>query len=109
VLFAPALQLDARFLARAAGALSSSEIAALSPSDNLKRGHPPTVIFHGEFDLTVPIRTAREYATKVKGLDGKCTVVGFADQPHGFYHGEPFVWETLKQVEAFLREQQLLK
>jgi acetyl esterase len=109
VLFAPALQLDARHAARAAGAHSPTEVVALSPFDHLRRGHPPTIIFHGEFDTTVPIRTAREYAAKVKDLGGQCAVIGFADQPHGFYHSEPFVWETLKQVEAFLREQQLLK
>ncbi len=46
---------------------------------------------------------------KVKAHAGQCTVVGFTDQPHGFYHGKPFVSETLKQAEVFLREQQLLE
>jgi acetyl esterase/lipase len=75
----------------------------------LRQGHPPTLILHGEFDTTVPIRTAREYAAKMNDLGGRCTVIGFANQPHGFYQGEPCVWETLKHVEAFLREQKLLK
>jgi acetyl esterase/lipase len=109
VLFAPALQLDGRRAANAAGARSPDEVSALTPFNHLKRGHPPTIIFHGEADTTVYIRTAREYAAKVKEHGGQCTVVGFADQPHGFYHGEPFVRETLKQAAVFLRAQQLLE
>lgn len=66
VLFAPALQLDGRRAANAAGARSSEEMAALSPFDHVKRGHPPTVIFHGEADMTMYIRTAREYAAGCK-------------------------------------------
>jgi acetyl esterase len=109
VLFAPVLQLEVRRIADAAGARSPQEIAALSPFAHLTRGHPPTIIFHGEADLTVPIRTVRDYAAKVKEHAGQCTVVGFADQPHGFYHREPFLSETLKTAEAFLREQHVLE
>jgi len=109
VLFAPALQLDGRRIANAAGARSPVELAALSPFDHVKRGHPPAVIFHGEADVTVYIRTAREYAARVEDYGGTCTVIGFADQAHGFYHDEYFVGETVKQTEVFLRAHRLLE
>jgi acetyl esterase/lipase len=108
-LFAPVLQLDRRNILEAVGAHSPDEASALSPFDHLSGAHPPTIIFHGEADTTIPIRCSREYARKVKDCGGQCTVVSFADQPHGFYHSDPFVWETLKQAEAFLREQWLLE
>jgi dipeptidyl aminopeptidase/acylaminoacyl peptidase len=81
---------------------------AVSPFEHVKRGHPPTIIFHGEADTTVPIQSARDYAAKVGTLGGQCTVVGFEGQPHSFFNREPFVWDTLKQAEAFLEKQKLL-
>lgn len=107
VLFNPALKLggmrsqpDARF--------SNANVAAVDPFEHVKRGHPPTIIFHGEADTTVPIATARAYAAKVQSLGGACQIVAFPDQPHSFFNKEPFVWETLQQAETFLEKQQLL-
>lgn len=77
----------------------------VDPFVHLKAGHPPTIIFHGEDDTTVPIATVREYAAKVKALGGQCEVVGFPGQIHAFFNKEPFVWDTLKQSEAFLEKQ----
>lgn len=77
----------------------------VDPFVHLKAGHPPTIIFHGEDDTTVPIVTVREYAAKVKELGGQCEVVGFPGQIHSFFNKEPFVWDTLKQSEAFLEKQ----
>lgn len=78
---------------------------AVDPFVHLKKGHPPTIMFHGEDDTTVPIATVREYTAKVKELGGQCEVVGFPGQAHGFFNKEPFVWDTLKQSETFLEKQ----
>lgn len=77
----------------------------VDPFVHLKQGHPPTIMFHGEDDTTVPIATVREYAAKVKELGGQCEVVGFPGQVHAFFNKEPFIWDTLKQSEAFLEKQ----
>ena len=108
VLFNPALRLNSAREQEvvASGAPSRADI---SPYEHVKRGHPPTIIFHGEDDTTVPIQSARDYAAKVEKLGGSCTVLGFAGQKHGFFNGEPFVWDTLKQADAFLQKQRLLK
>ncbi len=107
VLFNPALRLSS---AREKEAISpgAPSRASVSPYEHVKRDHPPTIIFHGEADTTVPIQSARDYAAKVKGLGGDCKVVGFADQPHSFFNREPFVWETLKQAAVFIEKQGLL-
>lgn len=109
VLFNPALRLNGARAQEATKVKAPAAMAALSPYDHLKRGHPPTIIFHGEADTTVPIQTVRDYAAKVKELGGECTVVGFPGQVHAFFNKEPYVWETLKQAEAFLEKQGLLK
>lgn len=108
VLFNPALRLN-RTREQEAVAAGSPSRAGISPYEHVKRGHPPTVIFHGEDDTTVPIQSVRDYAAKVEKLGGSCTVVGFPGQKHSFFNREPFVWDTLKQADAFLQKQHLLK
>lgn len=108
VLFNPALRLKSPREAEASGARSPAVVAALSPYEHVKRGHPPTIIFHGEADTTVPIQSVRDYTAKVRSLGGDCTVVGFDGQPHSFFNREPFVWDTLKMAEEFLKKQHLL-
>ncbi|MGH7946175.1 MAG: alpha/beta hydrolase [Opitutaceae bacterium] len=89
------------------GSTSCTRASPVSPYEHVKRGHPPTIIFHGEDDTTVPIQSARDYAAKVGSVGGDCTVVGFPGQKHAFFNQEPFVWETLKQAEAFLEKHAL--
>lgn len=108
VLFNPALRLGSAREREAVAAKTPELLKAISPYEHVKAGHPPTIIFHGEADATVPIQSARDYAAKVKQLGGTCTVVGFDGQPHSFFNREPFVWDTLKQTEEFLRQVKLL-
>lgn len=81
----------------------------VSPYHHLKAGHPPTVIFHGDEDTTVPIESVQAYAAKVKELGGAFEVVVTAGQGHAFFNREPYVWETLARAEGFLRELGMLK
>lgn len=109
VLFNPAVKLDfeqARVRAEKEGR-KLEELVKLSPHHHLKAGHPPTVIFHGDADVTVPIESVQAYSAKVKELGGACEVVVTAGQGHAFFNKEPFVWETLARAEAFLRERGL--
>ncbi|MEY4483103.1 MAG: hypothetical protein RL693_555 [Verrucomicrobiota bacterium] len=107
VLFNPAVKLD---FPKARENRSEEEIAGmmkLSPYHSLKAGHPPTIIFHGSTDRTVPIQTVQDYAAKVKELGGTCELSVFEGRDHAFFNKEPDVWETLKQADAFLQKQGL--
>jgi acetyl esterase len=108
VLFNPALRLNPQRAQKKGGANAAAN-SSVSPYEHVKAGHPPTIIFHGEEDTTVPIQSARDYAAKVEKLGGSCTVVGFAGQPHSFFNRDPFMSDTLKQAEGFLEKQGLLK
>lgn len=109
VLFNPAVRLNGPRAQEAAKVGSPAATSALSPYDHIKRGHPPAIVFHGEDDTTVPIQSVRDYAAKLKDLGVECTVVGFAGQVHAFFNREPFVWDTLKQAEAFLEKHGVLE
>jgi acetyl esterase len=102
VLFNPAVKLD--FPRAREKGMPLEELLKLSPYHQLKTAHPPTIIFHGDADTTVPIDTVQAYEAKVKELGGVCEVVVAPGQPHGFFNKEPHVWQTLEKAEAFLRE-----
>ncbi|HSI64477.1 MAG TPA: alpha/beta hydrolase [Candidatus Saccharimonadia bacterium] len=108
VLFNPVVKLDFRSAAESTAA-QQEETLKVSPFHHLKAGHPPTMIFHGDADTTVPIATVQAYAAKVTELGGSCEVVSFSGQQHAFFNKEPFVWDTLKKAEAFLEQHALVQ
>lgn len=59
---------------------------ALSPYHHVKAGVPPTIIFHGKGDTTVPYMTAEQFAGAMKNAGNRCELVGYEDQPHGFFN-----------------------
>jgi acetyl esterase/lipase len=109
VLFNPAANLDFPKALEGKTEEQKKKMFTLSPYHHLKAGQPPTIIFHGDADTTVPIQTVQAYATKVKELGGSCEVSVSAGQSHSFFNKEPYVWDTLKVAEEFLKKQGLLK
>jgi acetyl esterase len=108
VLFNPAANLDFPWATEGKTDAQVKELFALSPYHHLKAGQPPTIIFHGDADSTVPIQTVQAYTAKVKELGGSCEVSVSAGQNHAFFNKEPYVWDTLKLAEAFLQKHGLL-
>ncbi len=62
---------------------------AFSPVAHLQRGNPPTIIFHGEADTTVPIANVEEFCQKMHTLGNDCELYRFAGQKHGFFNSLP--------------------
>jgi acetyl esterase/lipase len=107
VLFNPAVKLDFR-RATEVTATKQEELLKMSPYHHLKAGHPPTIIFHGDADNTVPIDTAHAYSAKVKELGGSSVVDVFPGEAHGFFNRDPSYSKTVEKMITFLREQGLL-
>lgn len=108
VLFNPAVNLD---IAAARAGMTPEKLAdllKLSPHQHLKAGAPPTIIFHGSADTTVPLKSVQDYSARVKALGGECEISVFEGKTHAFFNKEPEVWETLRQAETFLEKQGLL-
>lgn len=80
----------------------------LSPYHHLHAKLPPTIIFHGKADETVPYVTVEKYAEKMQELGGLCKLVGYDDAAHGFFNqgrGDKSAYQdTTKQMTQFLRE-----
>jgi len=110
VLFNPALvlapmeglNLDKSFGARVPEERLGTQPEKISPAHNIKSGGPPTIIFHGRADTTVPFATAEAFAVKMKAAGNRCELVGYEGQPHGFFNRDPWQQQTLMEADKFL-------
>lgn len=83
---------------------------ALSPAHHVSEKAPPTVIFHGKSDSTVPYATAEAFTRKMKEAGVPCVLHGYEGEGHGFFNAgrkakagsEPALNQTLEQLDAFL-------
>jgi len=116
VLFNPALVLDfeewkkrgipeAR-LAQIRERFDGRDPKGISPCHHVKKGAPPTIIFHGKADTTVPYATAEAFAQAMKQAGSRCELEGYEGQGHGFFNfgrgdGSAF-YQTMAEADKFL-------
>jgi acetyl esterase/lipase len=58
----------------------------LSPYHHVAQGAPPTIIFHGKADNTVPYATVERFTKAMTDAGNKCVLVGLEGQAHGFFN-----------------------
>lgn len=79
---------------------------AISPIHHVRKGLPPTIIFHGEADQTIPFSSVRLFTEKMTEASNKCTLVGFENKGHGFFNyrdGQNSAYsETMEATTKFL-------
>lgn len=81
----------------------------LSPIHHVKEGLPPTIIFHGTKDTTVPFATVKRYSEACKQAKNRCELKDYKGQGHGFFNygrggrpGENYL-RTVHQMHEFLQ------
>lgn len=82
------------------------EPAEISPAHHVKAGAPPTIIFHGKADTTVPYASAELFTKRMTAAGNRCELVGYEGKGHGFFNfgkaGNESGIETLKAADIFL-------
>lgn len=73
----------------------------ISPLHHVKKGTPPTIIFHGKADTTVPYTTVEKFTEVMKAAGNRCELFGYEGQPHGFFNKSKYA-ETLAAADDFL-------
>lgn len=78
----------------------------LSPCHHVTPGTPPTIIFHGTADTTVPIENPERFRDQMLALGNECRLVAFAGKAHAFFNygrddNVPYV-ETVREMDRFL-------
>lgn len=58
----------------------------MSPFHHVKEALPPTIIFHGTDDTTVPFMSAEIFSKKMRDKGNKCILVAYKGEGHGFFN-----------------------
>jgi acetyl esterase/lipase len=99
----PARQDPAAFAAR-----MGTDPKNLSPYHHVKKGAPPTIIFHGKADSTVPYASAEAFTRAMEKAGNRCTLAGYEGQAHGFFnHGRgsgEYYTKTVRTMDEFLKD-----
>lgn len=87
----------------------------ISPIHHVRPNLPPTIIFHGKADPTVPYSTVAEFTRRMADAGNRCELKGFAEAPHGFFNApkgnnvdrrdrsDQWHRRTLLQLDTFLQ------
>lgn len=81
ILFNPVLDLETGVWAHDQ---STAEARAYSPSLMPMRNLPPTIIFHGDADRTVPIQSSRDFCVRAETIGRVCQLVEYPGKDHSF-------------------------
>jgi acetyl esterase/lipase len=105
ILFNPVVVIT-RFSDRFGG---EEKAKAASPIFFISENTPPTLIFHGTDDKTVPAATILEFQKKMIGHGNTCEVILFGDKDHAFFNkgkdnDRPY-HQTLALMKQFLVEE----
>ena len=67
-------------------ARAGTEPVAVSPIHHVRGQLPPTVIFHGEADTTVPVASVKAFTRLMVAAGNRCELHTFRNAPHGFFN-----------------------
>lgn len=85
----------------------------LSPIHHVDSSTPPTIIFHGTEDKTVPFRTVKAFTDESQAKGVICRLCEFEGEGHGFFNyrrgGNSNFEKTMEQLDGFLVEQGFLE
>lgn len=85
---------------------SGADPEKISPYHSVSANVPPTIIFHGKADTTVPYATADLFANRMKQYGNRCVMVGYEGQGHGFFNakrsGDVYYRKTVAEMDKFL-------
>ena len=79
---------------------------ALSPVHNVRHGLPPTIIFHGRADTTVPIADVERLRSAMEAAGNTCVLKAYDGAAHGFFNfgrdGGAAFTATVREADRFL-------
>lgn len=116
VLFNPAVDISAKGLGRDPDGerqqelltRTGADVAELSPTNYVTGGLPPTIIFHGIADSTVPYAQEEAFQKKMEAAGNRCELVGYPEKDHGFFNvgrdDRESYEDTLRRTHVFFRD-----
>ena len=77
----------------------------LSPSNYVSENLPPSIIFHGTNDKTIPISIIEDFTNDMKSKGNDITLSKWEDKGHQFYRWDKEVYpDVIKEVVKFIKD-----
>ena len=70
--------------------------------NHVKPGAPPTIVFHGKEDITVPFATVEAFTAVMKKAGNRCELIGYEGAGHSFFNSGKHYEQTLAETDKFL-------
>ena len=91
--------------------LGARQIEA-SPVHHVRPGLPPTIVFHGTADTTVPFENVERFCALMARAGNRCALVPYEGMAHGFFNRARDLdsyLDTTSRADSFLRALGLLR
>lgn len=83
-----------------------SDGVSMSPFHHVKAGMPPSIIFHGTADKTVPFRSVELFHEKMKKFGNNSQLISYLGEEHGFFNvgtkSNSLFVDTVHHLDKFL-------
>lgn len=77
----------------------------LSPSNYIKEGLPPSIIFHGKSDRTVPINIVEEFTNEMTKKGNSIKLLKWDNKGHQFYRWDKEAYpQVMNQLIKFIKD-----
>jgi len=77
----------------------------LSPSNYIKEGLPPSIIFHGKSDRTVPINIVEEFTKEMTKKGNSIKLLKWDNKGHQFYRWDKEAYpQVMNQLIKFIKD-----
>ena len=83
-----------------------------SPAHHVRPGLPPTIIFHGTADTTVPFENVERFCAEMKKAGNECVLVPYDGEAHGFFNysrNRDAYLDTTRRSDEFLQKHGMLE
>jgi len=73
-----------------------------SPMHNITKGTPPAIVFLGDSDKLIPVKTALEFQNRMKKCGVRSELHVYKNKPHGFFNADNYMRATMFLADKFL-------
>lgn len=84
-------------------------VKEFSPRHNIDKLSPPTIVFLGDKDNLIPVKTAEGFRDAQRAARVRSELLLYPSQGHGFFNREPYLSKTVAEMERFLESLGWLK
>ena len=102
VLFNPGVEATEEKARQKGGEEAVGLVKEISPLGHLRKNAPPTIVFHGTADTTVPFESILRFQKKMQEMGNRCEVVSYEGRKHSFFNLEPDKTDVIQKSDAFL-------